>query len=125
MDWARAKGEGSDYTDNVPIQRFSPPGHWYEAPNLFRNGVLARLLKEHPAVKTIMLHNIDTLGADPDQESLGRHLKSGNVLTFEVVPRRIADRGGGLARVNGQLRLLEGLAQPREQDELKLRYTIP
>ena len=32
------------------------------------------------------------------------------------------DRGGGLARVNGMVRLLEGLAQPREEDELKLRF---
>ena len=30
--------------------------------------------------------------------------------------------GGGLARVNGRARLLEGLAQPREEDELRLRY---
>jgi hypothetical protein len=122
MDWARAKGEGSDYSDNVPIQRFSPPGHWYEVPNLLRNGVLARMLAEHPQVRTIMLHNIDTLGADLDPEAYGAHIESGNILTFEVVPRRIYDRGGGLARVNGRLRLLEGLAQPREEDELRLRY---
>jgi UTP--glucose-1-phosphate uridylyltransferase len=122
MDWARANGEGRDYEDNVPIQRFHPPGHWYEVPNMFRNGTLARVLHDHPDVETIMLHNIDTLGADLDPEALGHHLQSGNVLTFEVVPRRISDRGGGLARVNGQLRLLEGLAQPREDDELKLRY---
>ena len=121
MDWAKNKGEGTDYTDNVPIQRFSPPGHWYELPNLFKNGVLAKVLSEHPDVKTLMLHNIDTLGADLNPECLGLHLESGNVLTFEVVPRRISDRGGGLARVNGQVRLLEGLAQPREEDELKLR----
>lgn len=122
MDWAKANGEGTDYTDNVPIQRFHPPGHWYEAPNLLRNGVLARLLAAHPQLETIMLHNIDTLGADLDPEALGRHLDSGNVLTFEVVPRRMVDRGGGLARVNGRARLLEGLAQPREEDELKLSY---
>ncbi|MBI5093237.1 MAG: UTP--glucose-1-phosphate uridylyltransferase [Candidatus Hydrogenedentes bacterium] len=122
MDWARSKGEGSDYVDNVPIQRVNPPGHWYEVPNLFRNGVLARLLREHPQVDTIMLHNIDTLGTDLDPDALGAHLESGNVLTFEVVPRRIDDRGGGLARVNGRVRLLEGLAQPREEDELRLAY---
>ena len=120
--WARSNGEGSDYTDNVPIQRFHPPGHWYEVPNLLRNGVLARLLAEQPRLETIMLHNIDTLGADLDPEVLGMHLESGNVLTFEVVPRRISDSGGGLARVNGRVRLLEGLAQPREEDELRLRY---
>ncbi len=122
MEWARARGEGSDYTDNVPSQRFNPPGHWYEVPNLLRNGVLARLLEENPRLETIMLHNIDTLGADLDAEALGAHLASGSVMTFEVVPRRIDDRGGGLARVNGRVRLLEGLAQPREDDELKLRY---
>ena len=26
LDWAQGQGEGSDYTDNVPIQRFNPPG---------------------------------------------------------------------------------------------------
>ena len=122
MDWARARGEASDYVDNVPLQRFHPPGHWYETPNLFRNGVLARILAEQPRVETIMLHNIDTLGANMDPAALGAHLDAGNVLTFEVVPRRVSDRGGGLARVNGRLRLLEGLAQPREEDELRLRY---
>ena len=34
----------------------------------------------------------------------------------------MSDKGGGLARVNGRVRLLEGLAQPREDDELRLRY---
>ena len=122
MGWAEEKGEGADYEDNVAIQRFNPPGHWYEVPNLFRNGVLARVLEEHPQVQTLMLHNIDTLGADLDPEPLGIHLDSGKVLTFEVVPRRIDDRGGGLARVNGKVRLMEGLAQPREEDEFRLRY---
>ena len=122
MGWARDKGEGTDYVDNVAIQRFNPPGHWYEVTNLLRNGVLAALLDQNPGLQTIMLHNIDTLGADLDPEVLGAHLQSGNILTFEVVPRRIDDRGGGLARVNGRVRLLEGLAQPREEDELILSY---
>ncbi len=122
MEWARSKGEASDYVDNIPLQRLSPLGHWYEVPNLLSNGVLARLLDEHPKVDTIMLHNIDTLGADLNPRALGHHLRTENELTFEVVPRRIVDRGGGLARVNGQVRLLEGLAQPREQDELRLRF---
>lgn len=122
LGWARAQGEASDYTANLPLQRFHPPGHWYEVPNLFRNGVLARVLEAHPRVETLMLHNIDTLGANPAPEALGAHLASGNLLTFEVVPRRVSDRGGGLARVDGRLRLLEGLAQPREEDELRLSY---
>jgi galactokinase/mevalonate kinase-like predicted kinase len=122
MDWARAKGEGSDYTDNVPIQRFNPPGHFYEIPNLLRNGVLARLVRDFPALTWLMVHNVDTLGADADPAHLGLAIGSGATLTYEVVPRRIDDRGGGLARVAGRLRLLEGLAMPREEIEFRLRY---
>ncbi|HZF64710.1 MAG TPA: UTP--glucose-1-phosphate uridylyltransferase [Chitinophagaceae bacterium] len=122
IGWAKSKGEGTDYIDNIAAQRFSPLGHWYEVSNLLRNGTLAQLLREQPQVQTIMLHNIDTLGADVHAAAVGYHQQSGNMLTFEVVPRRIEDRGGGLARVNGHLRLLEGLAQPREEDELNLSY---
>ena len=39
-----------------------------------------------------------------------------------MITRRIEDRGGGLARVDGQLRLVEGLAMPREEDEFRLSY---
>jgi hypothetical protein len=34
----------------------------------------------------------------------------------------LEDRGGGLARVDGRLRLIEGLAMPREEDEFRLSY---
>lgn len=122
LEWARSVGEGADYTDNVPVQRFNPPGHFYEVPNLLRNGVLARLLEEQPALRWLMVHNVDTLGADVDAALLGQAIESGATLTFEVVPRRIDDRGGGLARVNGRVRLLEGLAVPREDAEFRLRY---
>jgi hypothetical protein len=43
-------------------------------------------------------------------------------MTVEVISRQIDDRGGGLARINGQLRLIEGLALPSEQDEFRLSY---
>ena len=120
--WAKSKGEGTDYVDNLARQRFSPLGHWYEVPNLIRNGVLAQLIEEQPQVESIMLHNIDTLGANLDPNALGQHLKSRKMLSFEVISRRLEDTGGGLARVNGKLRLLEGLAQPHESDELRLSY---
>jgi hypothetical protein len=99
-----------------------PVGHFYEIPNLLRNGTLARLLRERPTLKTLLLHNIDTLGADLDPVLLGAHLRSGACLTFEVITRRLEDRGGGLARVNGRPRLVEGLAMPREEDEFRLSY---
>lgn len=120
--WAEQRGEASDYVENVPMQCFHPPGHWYEVPNMLRNGVLAQLLSRQPSLKHLMLHNIDTLGADVDPGMLGLHIANDNCLTFEVIARRFEDRGGGLARVNGQPRLLEGLAQPRESDEFGLSF---
>ena len=122
LGWATAAGEGTDYVDNVPLQCMHPVGHFYEVPNLLRNGVLARMLRARPGLRTLMLHNIDTLGADLDPVLVGWHRRSGAALGFEVIPRRLEDRGGGLARVNGQVRLVEGLAMPREEDEFGLSY---
>jgi hypothetical protein len=118
IGWARSAGEASDYTDNLPSQCLHPVGHWYEFANLLRNGTLAQL----PNVRWLMLHNIDTAGAHLDPALLGRHIESGACLSFEVIRRRLEDRGGGLARVNGRVRLVEGLAMPREEDEFRLRY---
>lgn len=120
--WARDAGEASDYTDNAPLQCLHPVGHFYEVPNLLRNGVLARLLRERPQLRHLLLHNIDTCGVDADPALLGQHIASGACLTFEVIPRRLEDRGGGLARVNGRPRIVEGLAMPREEEEFKLTY---
>ncbi len=122
IGWARSMGEGTDYTDNAPAQCIHPVGHWYEVPNMLKNGVLADLLDRYPKLNTLMLHNIDTLGADLSPEAIGLHRRLGGALTFEVIPRWLEDRGGGLARVNGRPRLVEGLAMPREEQEFDLSY---
>jgi hypothetical protein len=122
IGWAQQMGEGSDYTDNLPAQCLHPMGHWYEIPNLFRNGVLARLLDERPNLQYLMVHNIDTLGVDVDPAILGFHIEQRSTWTTEVIARQIDDRGGGLARINGHLRLVEGMALPREELEFSLSY---
>jgi hypothetical protein len=122
IGWAEGAGGASDYTDNVPLQCLHPTGHWFEVANLLRNGTLARLVRDRPQLAYLMLHNIDTLGADLDPTMLGLHIERGGVLSFEVIGRRIEDHGGGLARVDGKPRLLESLAIPREEDEFRLTY---
>jgi hypothetical protein len=122
LQWATRAGEGFDYTDNVPLQCLHPTGHWYEVPNMLRNGVLLELLRQRPNLKYLMVHNIDTVGVNVDPGLLGFHIQSKAALTVEVIGRQIDDRGGGLARVNGQLRLVEGLALPSEQAEACLSY---
>ncbi|HEX3149737.1 MAG TPA: UTP--glucose-1-phosphate uridylyltransferase [Gemmataceae bacterium] len=122
LEWAKRAGEASDYTDNQPLQCLHPVGHWTEVPNLLRNGVLAALIAERPSLRHLFVHNIDTLGAGLDPGFLGQHIASSACLTFEMIPRRIDDRGGGLARVNGSVRIVEGLALPHEDVEFDLTY---
>ena len=122
LNWVRQVGEASDYLDNVPEQCIHPIGHWYEVPNLMLSGVLADLIDASPNLRHLMLHNIDTLGATIDPIMLGRHINRGNFLNFEVMRRRLEDRGGGLALVGGRPRLVEGLAMPREDIEFDLTY---
>ncbi|MEZ6129230.1 MAG: UTP--glucose-1-phosphate uridylyltransferase [Planctomycetaceae bacterium] len=122
INWAVTSGEASDYTDNLPLQCMHPVGHWYEIPNLLLNGTLHQLLQKQPQLQYLMLHNVDTLGASLDPACAGLHIQSGADLTFEVIGRRLEDRGGGLAKVDGKVRLVEGLAMPREEDEFHLSF---
>jgi hypothetical protein len=118
--WARQAGQGSDYRDNVPLQCLHPVGHWYEVPNLLRGGALARLLAARPNLRHLMVHNIDTAGVNVDAGLLGYHIEQGAAMTAEVIERHVEDRGGGLAVVNGRLRLVEGMALPDEEIESRL-----
>lgn len=122
INWAKQTGQASDYIDNLPLQCLHPVGHFFEIPNLILNGTLKALLEERPQLQTLLLHNIDTLGANVDPTLLGLHRQSRQGLTFEVINRRLEDRGGGLARVNGTPRLVEGLAMPTEEAEFGLTY---
>ena len=122
INWAKNEGEGEDYRDNLPHQCIHPVGHWYEIPNMLLNGTLSDILHKHPKLKYLITHNIDTLGANPDPALLGYHIKSGRDFTVEVISRKIDDRGGGLAKIDGKERLVEGLSLPDEKIEFDLTY---
>jgi len=79
-------------------------------------------MEAHPRLNYLLVHNIDTAGAAIDPALLGYHIEKGAGLTTEVIARHLEDRGGGLARVNGRLRLVEGMALPHEEIESQLSY---
>jgi hypothetical protein len=122
INWAKNEGEGEDYTDNLPHQCIHPVGHWYEIPNMLLNGTLKRMMDDFPRLKYLMVHNIDTLGVNADPALLGFHINKGSTFTTEVISRKIDDRGGGLAKIDGRIRLVEGLALPDEKIEFNLTY---
>jgi UDP-N-acetylglucosamine pyrophosphorylase len=94
INWAKIEGEGEDYTDNLPQQCIHPVGHWFEIPNMLLNGTMKSMLEEIPQLKYMMVHNIDTLGANPDPELLGFHILNNRTFSVELITRRIDDRGG-------------------------------
>jgi hypothetical protein len=120
INWAKSNGEGENYTDNLPQQCIHPVGHWFEVPNLLINGTLLNLIEANPNLKYLLVHNIDTLGANADPVLLGNHISNNNALSVEVISRWIDDRGGGLANVDSKPRLIEGLSLPNEQIEFEL-----
>ncbi|MDX2270060.1 MAG: UTP--glucose-1-phosphate uridylyltransferase [Bryobacter sp.] len=122
LRWVEQAGEASDYRANLVTQCIHPVGHWYEVPNLLLNGTLADLLEAYPRLDTLLLHNVDTLGATADPLYYGAHLRSGAAFTVEVVEKQFGDHGGSLAKINGRLRLVESLSLPSEETEFQLRY---
>lgn len=122
INWTKTNGEGEDYTDNIPQQCIHPVGHWFEIPNLLLNGTLLKMLEKNPELNYLLIHNIDTLGANANPLFLGKHIQNSHACSVEVISRWIDDRGGGLARVNDNMRLLEGLALPDEEIEFNLSY---
>ncbi|MFO0951546.1 MAG: hypothetical protein U0835_10415 [Isosphaeraceae bacterium] len=119
-EWARSAGEGTDYTDNVPIQRFNPPGHFYEVPNMKQgNGVLAL---DAPAPEPPLAdggqHRHPRGGRRPGGARPGDRQRA--TLAFEASRGGPRTRGGGLPAAGSAF--LEGLAQPREDTEFHLRY---
>lgn len=122
IQWAKTNGEAENYTDNLPQQCIHPVGHWFEVPNLLINGILLKLMEKNPNLKYLLIHNIDTLGANADPVLLGYHIQNNHSISVEVISRWIDDRGGGLAQVDDKPRLVEGLSLPDEQIEFKLSY---
>jgi UDP-N-acetylglucosamine pyrophosphorylase len=69
-----------------------PTGHGDVGPSLVESNVLA----DNPTIKYCVVANIDNTTASIDPKIIGRHIKSNNVVTCEVVNREKDDSGGFL-----------------------------
>ena len=121
--WARQAGEAASYTDNLPLQCLHPVGSLVRgAESAFATACSERCWRRGRNCATLMVHNVDTVGADLDPGILGRHIASKATMTAEVVTRRIEDRGGGLARSTGACVWLRAWRLPSEEIEFELSY---
>ncbi len=96
------------------------PGHGDLPQALRESGVLETLQRR--GVATVMLSNVDNLGAEPDPVIVGYHLESGAGMTAEVAPTIAGDAGGAPMQVRGRLQLVEGLRFPEGYDWGRLPF---
>ena len=62
-------------------------------------------------IRTLMLSNVDNLGARVDPRVIAAHRAAGNPVTVEVAPAQ-GDPGGAPVRVNGRPQIVEGFRFP-------------
>lgn len=85
----------------------------------FRRGGLDRFLEL--GGRTLMVSNVDNLGACLDPLIVGVHLGAGRSVSVEVAPRRPENKGGMPVMMDGRLQLLEGLRWPPDMDDGEYR----
>ncbi|MFI5315719.1 MAG: UTP--glucose-1-phosphate uridylyltransferase [Myxococcota bacterium] len=96
------------------------PGHGDFPEALVQSGAAARLAGR--GVETVLLSNIDNLGAELDPLAIGLHLARGRALTAELAPTAPGDVGGTPAFVDGRIEMLEGFRFPPGFDTSRLPF---
>jgi UTP--glucose-1-phosphate uridylyltransferase len=96
------------------------PGHGDFPEALVGSGVAARLAER--GVETVVLSNIDNLGAELDPLLIGLHLARGRALTAELAATVPGDVGGTPAFVEGRLEMVEGFRFPPGFDAARLPF---
>jgi UTP--glucose-1-phosphate uridylyltransferase len=99
------------------LLRLEPDGSVFPGPSPYSPGhgdfaVFAPVERLRAAgIRTLMLSNVDNLGARVDPRVLAAHRAAGNPLTVEVAPAE-GDPGGAPARVGGRPQIVEGFRFP-------------
>jgi UTP--glucose-1-phosphate uridylyltransferase len=105
--------------------RLSPDGSLFPGPSPYSPGhgdfadrVPVDELRAR-GIRTLMLSNVDNLGARVDPRVLAAHRAAGNPLTIEVAPAQ-GDPGGAPVRVDGRPQIVEGFRFPPDYDTASL-----
>jgi len=112
------------FTQSVQL-RLTPAGELFPGPSPYSPGhgdfaVLAPVDELRArGIRTLMLSNVDNLGARVDPRVIAAHRASGNPLTIEVAEAE-GDPGGAPVRVDGRPQIVEGFRFPPEFDPHQL-----
>jgi UTP--glucose-1-phosphate uridylyltransferase len=112
------------FTQSVSL-RMNPDGSLFPGPSPYAPGH-GDFLERVPlddlrarGVRTLMISNVDNLGARVDPRVVAAHRAAGNPLTVEVAPSE-GDLGGAPALVNGRPMVVEGFRFPPDYDASEL-----
>ena len=105
----RVRPDGSVFLEEDGKASLYGPGHGDVLSTIRSSGTLAELQRR--GVRTIVVSNVDNLGARLDPVVVGMHALAGTPLTVEVVAKG-DDTGGAPARVDGHPQLLEAMRFP-------------
>jgi UTP--glucose-1-phosphate uridylyltransferase len=99
------------------LLRLAPDGSVFPGPSPYSPGhgdfAMCAPVEQLKAagIRTLMLSNVDNLGARVDPRVLAAHRAAGNPLTVEVAPAE-GDPGGAPVRVDGHPQIVEGFRFP-------------
>jgi len=110
----RLRPDGGLFLDADGKASLYGPGHGDLLAAIRTSGTLTELVRR--GVHSVVVSNVDNLGARIDPAIVGMHVLGGTPLTVEVVPKG-GDTGGAPARVDGRLQLLETMRFPQEFDQ--------
>ena len=113
----RLRPDGSLFVGGDGKASLYGPGHGDVLSCIRSSGTLAEL--ERRGVESVVVSNVDNLGARIDPVVVGMHVLAGTPLTVEVVAKG-NDTGGAPARVDGRPQLLEAMRFPPEFDQARI-----
>ncbi len=113
----RLRPDGSVFVGTDGRASLYGPGHGDVLSTIRSSGTLDALTRR--GVRTIVVSNVDNLGARLDPVVAGMHRRAGTPLTVEVVTKG-NDTGGAPARVDGHPQLLEAMRFPPEFDQSRI-----
>jgi len=113
----RLRPDGSVFVADDGAASLYGPGHGDVLTSICSSGALAELQRR--GVRTIVVSNVDNLGARLDPVVVGMHALAGTPLTVEVVAKG-NDTGGAPARVDGNPQLLEAMRFPPDFDQARI-----
>lgn len=114
----RLRPDGRLFLDARGRASLYGPGHGDLLATIRASGTLAELVRR--GVRSIVVSNVDNLGARIDPAVVGMHVLAGTQLTVEVVAKGEGDAGGAPARVDGRPQLLEAMRFPPDFDQSRI-----